>query len=374
MKTKKSLFFTVLIVLVLVLVSCETSVSIVYNQPSEINMGSYRNVAVASTVPFKGMTKPPFFVRAIDVDAFWDTYITSSYDTSISEKSAKYATKKLVATLEKSGFFNVTPPEKTDVMLNSSVVGVSTVDALKNNNIDAVIIPKITSLSINEFIQSKKIVETDYNKKDAQGNPTKVTKTVYYLYQNVDLGFSYTIIDAKTQNVVAVKNFNSSDSRSYEVDKYGFLAPDPYSMIQTMIDSYQGYISKQLVPTKARKNVSLMANKPKVEELKVAYKAAEDGYTSRAAELFLREYNATGHIPSGYNAALLTAAVGDIDGAIELLNEMSLKYSNSDVEKLLSNLVIIKQRNDEALKQLSGEVTHNFQDNSTNIFQVIMGN
>lgn len=358
----------------LLLSSCATSVSIVYNQPSEINMGSYRNIAVSSTVPFKGMANPPFFVRAIDSDAFWDTYITSSYDTSISEKSAKYATNKLVSTLEKSGFFNVTPPEKTDVILNSSVVGVSTVDALKNNNIDAVIIPKITSLSINEFIQSKKIVETDYNNKDAQGNPKKVTKTVYYLYQNVDLGFSYTIIDAKTQNVVAVKNFNSSDSRSYEVDKYGFLAPDPYYMIQTMIDSYQSYITKQLVPTKARKGVSLMSNKPKVEELKVAYKAAADGYTERAAELFLKEYNSTGHIPSGYNAALLTAAVGDIDEAIEQLRGMSLKYSNSEVEKLLSNLLIIKQRNDEALKQLSGEVTHNFQDNTTNIFQVVMGN
>ena len=374
MKTKKSLFFTVLIALVLLLVSCETSVSIVYNQPSEINMGSYRNVAVASTVPFKGMTKPPFFVRAIDVDAFWDTYITSSYDTSISEKSANYATKKLVATLEKSGFFNVTPPEKTDVMLNSSVVGVSTVDALKNNNIDAVIIPKITSLSINEFIQSKKIVETDYNKKDAQGNPTKVTKTVYYLYQNVDLRFSYTIIDAKTQNVVAVKNFNSSDSRSYEVDKYGFLAPDPYYMIQLMIDSYQSYITKQLVPTTARKNVSLMANKPKINSLEAAYDAAKNGYTDRAAELFYKEYEASGHLPSGYNAALLIAATGNLDKSIELLRELSRKYTSNDVEKLLSNLLVMKQKNDEAMDQIAGKVSIDYQNNTQDIYQVIMGN
>ena len=374
MKTKNLSVFIVLIAIMLLAISCSTGVSIVYNQPAEINMGSYRNLAVASTVPFKGMANPPFFVRAIDLDAFWDTYITSSYDVSINEKVAKYATNKLVATLEKSGFFNVTYPEKTDVLLNASVLGVSASEALAKNNIDAVIIPKITSLSINEFIQSQKITETDYSKKDKDGNPVKVTKTVYYLYQNVDLGFSYTIIDAKTQSVVAIKNFNSSDSRSYQVDKYGFFAPDPYSMIQVMIDSYQRHIVKQLVPTTARKTVSLMANKPKVESLKVAYKAAEEGYTSRAAELFAREYEVSGHLPSGYNAALLIAATGDLERSIELLRELSQKYSSSDVEKLLSNILVIKQRNDEALKQLSGEVTVQYQDVSKDIFQVVMGN
>lgn len=374
MKTKKISICMMLIVILLLAISCSTSVSIVYNQPAEINMGTYRNLAVASTVPFKGMANPPYFVRAIDADAFWDTYITSSYDVSINEKVAKYSTKKITETLEKSGFFNITQPEKTDVMLNASVIGISSSEALTRNNIDAVIIPKITSLSINEFIQSKKIVETDYSKKDKDGNPLKVTKTVYYLYQNVDLGFSYTIIDAKTQAVVAIKNFNSSDSRSYQVDKYGFLAPDPYTMIQVMIDSYQRHIVNQLVPTTARKNVSLMANKPKVDSLKVAYKAAEEGYTARAAELFTREYEASGHLPSGYNAALLIAATGDLDRSIELLRELSQKYTSNDVEKLLSNVLVIKQRNDEALKQIAGEVTVQYQDVTKDIFQVVMGN
>ena len=51
-------------------VSCATGVTINYTQPAEINMGSYRNIAVASTVPYKGLANPPFFVRAIDADAF----------------------------------------------------------------------------------------------------------------------------------------------------------------------------------------------------------------------------------------------------------------------------------------------------------------
>lgn len=370
----KILIYLVLVLTILLAVSCASGISIYYNVPAEINMGPYRNIAVSSTVPFKGMANPPFFVRAIDLDALWDTLITSSYDVSINNKVANYATTKLVNTLEKSGFYNVTGPEKTDVILNASVLGVSSTEALAKNNIDAVIIPKITSLTINEFIQSRKITENDYNKKDKDGNPTKVTKVHYYLYQNVDLGFSYTIIDAKTQAVIAVKNFNSSDSRSYEVDKYGFLAPDPYYMIQTMIDSYQYYITKQLVPTTARKNVSLMANKPKINSLEAAYDAAKNGYTDRAAELFYKEYEASGHLPSGYNAALLIAATGNLDKSIELLRELSRKYTSNDVEKLLSNLLVMKQKNDEAMDQIAGKVSVDYQNNTQDIYQVIMGN
>ena len=374
MKKNKILIYLILVLTIVLAVSCASGVSIYYNVPSEINMGPYRNIAVSSTVPFKGMANPPFFVRAIDLDALWDTLITSSYDVSINNKVANYATTKLVNTLEKSGFFNVTGPEKTDVILNASVLGVSSTEALAKNNIDAVIIPKITSLTINEFIQSRKITENDYSKKDKDGNPTKVTKIHYYLYQNVDLGFSYTIIDAKTQAVIAVKNFNSSDSISYEVDKYGFLAPDPYYMIQTMIDSYQYYITKQLVPTTARKNVTLMSNKPKISSLEVAYDAAKNGYTDRAAELFYKEYEASGHLPSGYNAALLIAATGNLDKSIELLRELSRKYTSNDVEKLLTNLLVIKQKNDEAMDQIAGKVSIDYQNNTQDIYQVIMGN
>ncbi len=368
------MLIAVLASILLLAVSCATGVSITYNQPAEINMGSYRNIAVASTVPYKGMPNPPFFVRALDWDATWDTYVTSSYDTSICQKAADYATQKLLTTLERSGFFSITGPEKTDVMLKAGTLGYSSGEVLAKNDIDAVIIPKITNLNINEFIQSKKVQEKDYDHKDKYGNPTVVTKTRYYLYQSVDIGYSYTIVDAKTNQVVAVKNFSASDSDYWEVDRYGFLTPDVFTMVKGMIDGFQGYITKQLVPTTARKTVSLMANKPKVEAVKSAYDAAKDGYTARAAELFLREYRSSGHLPSGYNAALLTAATGDLESAISLLRDISSLYANSDVEKLLSSLITIKSRNDEALKQMSGEVTQNLSDTKMDIYQVIMGN
>ena len=373
-RTTKHGFFIIVALVMFLAVSCATGVTINYTQPAEINMGSYRNIAVASSVPYKGLANPPYFVRAIDADAFWDSYVTSSYDSSITTKVASYATQKFVSTLERSGFFSVTGPEKTDAMLQAGTFGYNSSEVLRKNNIDAVIIPKITNLNINEFIQSKKVQEKDYDHKDKNGNPTVVTKTRYYLYQNVSIDFSYTIIDARTSQVVAVKNFSASDSDYWEVDRYGFLTPDVYNMIKGMIDGFQGYITKQLVPTNARKNVTLMANKPKIDSLKVAYDAAKEGYTSRAAELFLREYSSSGHLPSGYNGALLTAAAGDLEGAITLLQEMSLRYSSSDVEKLLSNLITIKSRNDEAMKQLSGEVTANLSDTTMDIYQVVMGN
>lgn len=366
--------FLILASAIILLSSCSTTVSVDYINPAEINMGSYRNIAVASTVPYRAMRNPSVFVRAVDATAQRNTFVTSSYSRNLADTVADYATDRLVSTLSSSGFFNVTPPSVTDALINYAGLGNDISSELERRGIDAVIIPKITAMGVDEYVSSEEYLVNDPVKKDEHGNPLKVRAWRYYLTQSAYLDYSYTIIDAKTMQVYAVKSFSDKRESTSQISEYGIYSPDVKSYFTSMVNGFQRYILNQLVPQMRSSSISLMSNKPKIKSLEAAYDAAKDGYIDRARGLFLAEYESSGHIPSGYNAALLTASMGDIDSAITLLEEMNLRYSSSDVKSLLSGLKDIKARDEEAMRQLEGKgSTETSSSQGRNIFQVVMG-
>ena len=55
-----------LLLIAMILSSCATSVGIEYTEPSEIDMGHYRNIGVASTVPFEGFIRPNGYIATMD--------------------------------------------------------------------------------------------------------------------------------------------------------------------------------------------------------------------------------------------------------------------------------------------------------------------
>lgn len=360
---------------ILLLVSCSTTVTVDYINPSEINMGKYRNIAIASTVPYRGMRSPSVFVRALDDAAQRNTFVTSSYTSSLAGYVADYATDLLVDTLSSSNFFKVTPPSVTDALIADAYRGEDISAELARRGIDAVIIPKITAMGVDEYISSSSYYVNDPVKKDEHGNPLKVKAWRYYLTQSAYLDYSYTIIDAETMTVYAVKNFSDKREDTKQISDHGIYSPDVRGFFRSMLSGFQKHILTQLVPQHRSTSLSLMSNKPEIKSLESAYEAAKDGYTNRARELFLAEYNSSGHIPSGYNAALLTASGGDIDAAISLLEEMDAIYSSKDVDYLLSGLRDIKARDEEAMRQIEGGGNKDSSSASQgkNIFQVVIG-
>ena len=369
----KKLIFILSVALIL-LSSCATTVSVDYINPSEIDMGSYRNIAVSSTVPYKNFQSPSLFVRAVDITAEKNTFITPSYTKSLATTVASYATDALVETLSSSGYYTVTPPSVTDALINYASLGNDISVDLEKRNIDAIIIPKITAMGVDEYVASEEYWKDDPVKKDQYGNPLKIKAYRYFLTQKVYIDYSYTIIDAKTMNVYTSKSFSDSREDYSIVTEYGIYAPDVRYYFTSMIDGFQKKIYRQLVPQHKSASLSLMSNKPKIKSLEVAYEAAKDGAIQKAKDLFLAEYNSSGHIPSGYNAALLQASMGDTAGAIQTLENLKAKSASSDVNKLLAGLKDIQQRNEEALKQLSGgSSTQTQNQGGKNIFQVIIG-
>ncbi len=117
-----------------------------------------------------------------------------------------------------------------------------------------------------------------------------------------------------------------------------------------------------------------MDNKPKADSVKSAYDLVDDGYTAQAMNIFYDEWLSSGHLPSGYNYAVLSASLGDVDTAVETLKTIQKSYTNSDVDFFLAQLEEIQNRNAAAQAQYEGtSVTFSSSDDASSIFTVIMG-
>ena len=348
----KKLILFLLLIAMIVLTSCQTSVGISYMVPSEIDMGTHRNIALASTVPYDAFPRPSRYIRTIDsLSRHGYANILTSYDRSLRDDVAAYATKRIYSTLTDSGYFSVLPPSVTDKILDAGSVGLSSKKALKERGIDAVIIPRIENMSIDEYIYSRTTVETRENSK---GEEYRVDVTRFYYDADYYLTLSYTIVDVDSERIIAKRKFVVDDSDNFRITDHNFLVVYPERFFSRMIDSLMGRITRQLVPLRTSVDITLMDNKPKSEAAEEAYKAVKDDNLLYARDIFLRNYDSTRHVPSGYNASLLTAAVGDVDGAIELASRVYNDSGNSDVYALLSRLNAIKKSNEESIRQLEG--------------------
>lgn len=338
---------------IVLLASCATSVGIEYAEASEIDMGPYRNIAIASTVPFSGFIRPSSYVRTMDSYSYASYgLVFSSYGYNLKDSVASYATNSLVRTLSSSGYFNITGPNVTDRMLASGSIGYDRKETFERNGIDAVIIPRIESMTVNEYIYST-VRERVVVDKDGHSH---VARDVDYHY-TADQGmvFTFTVVDAKSERIIAKRSYPLSDSYSCDISSPFFAPSDTDSRFYDMIDSVQYDILAALVPRKVMRYESLMENDPKVDGVKTAYKSVEDGNYSAALAVFRYEWDSSRHLPSGYNSALLLAALGRYDEAAAMVGEVLDEYpGNSKVLELQGNIDYIIRSNEVARAQIEG--------------------
>ena len=347
MNMKKIL--SVAVIAMLLLVSCATSVSLSYQKPSNVNMSQYRSVAVASASPFKSSQRIPLFLRFDITDPTISTYMifsTFDYD-KVNDSCAKELTQMVNKVFSRSSYYSVLSPEKTDTYLSFYKIGKNPSELLKAEGVDALIVPKITRFYNDEFVTA------DTYEKDG----TKYT--TYYIHRSIDLGVTISVLDTATDRIIAMKEY-SSTKNYVEVYDPEFPLIFRYSQSDAISDTISDMVSQMVadfVPTSGRANVELLANSPKNERAKEAYDAVKDGSYAYAYTLFNDIWNSEGHIPSGYNAALLIAVSGDLDGALRYLSAMQTRVSDRDVNRLYATLSSIKESNDKALAQYSPTTT-----------------
>lgn len=348
----RKLFLALAVTIVFFFTSCQSSVGITYMVPSEIDMGSYRNIALASTVPYEGFPRPSRYIRTLDPLARHGyPYILTTYTRGLKDDVAEYATEKIYSTLSDSGYFSILSPSVTDKILDAGSVGLSTRDAFLERGIDAVLIPRIENMSIDEYIYSRTRYET---RTDSSGKEYEVEITNFYYDADYFLTLSYSIVDVRTERIIASRKFVVDDSDNFRITSPSFISSYPERSFRRMIDSTMSRITRQLVPLQTTAEITLMDNKPKDKDVEVAYDALKDGNFSLSSSLFLENYKTDKHIPSGYNAALITAAMGDIDGAIEIADMVYEETGSADVSSLRSRLISIRKSNEESIRQIEG--------------------
>ncbi len=352
---RKHILITLLLTAaVLLLASCQTVLSIPYTQPSNIDMSQYRNIAVASASKYEGTQSLPFYVRYDNYiyapGIIYPEYFTSYSYSDVNSTAAKELTKMVSKVFNSSSYYSALSTEKTDTYISLYRIGKDPSALLKNDGIDALIIPKITSLRTDEYIDVRVV-------KDYKG----VETIRYTLYRTVDISFTLTVLDTSTDRIVTVREYRASNSDWEIFDPNYYIFTTLLSEQQLVADALSdkiGEIVADFIPTRRYTDVTLKDNKPKLESVEEAYKAAENGNLDYALTVFRKAFEEQGHVPSGYNAALILASGGDLESALSILSDIrSTGRDDSEVNYLYSKLIALKAKNEEAKKQYESKNT-----------------
>lgn len=353
MKKMSIRFASLLLLAAIVLTGCTTSVRLTYMKPAEVNMGKYKNIAIASTVPFKGYLSYPMMIRTTD-SLSASIKIFSSYSRNLPQNIADYATSKLVNTLSSTGFFTtVMPPKQTDVILGMDSLGYDPSKEFQKQGIDAVMIPRVENMGIDEYIWAEEKVTKVYDstlKKEVEKKTT-----TYKIKRVADIVYTLTVIDCSTNKIVAKKTFTDNYvwTESFDPKSYSFKL-EAEDMFKSMINDMQSSIRLKFVPVRASYYTSLMSNKPKLEAAKPAYEMANAGNVDGAFALFQDLWETYQHVPSGYNTALLLAGYGEYDEALDLLSQLRNLSSDRSIMSLYADLLDMKKKNEKGTAQLEG--------------------
>lgn len=376
-----SLLLTLIVLVVLVtLSSCASFVQVRGLVPAEIDLSKYRNLAVASTKSFSFNTysRPSAWVRSMGAG---NISVASGIPRNLEAQVASYATDRLVATLQQTGFFKLVLPEVTDAYIAGASVGLDSFSLLRQSGATALMNSSINYMDCDEYVYSKlrtKWVPDRWVPNSSTGSTDfipgheVIVGTDYYLVQTATVTFSYSIIDLSTGTILAARSFSDKVSKETELGRYDGFAPSVVPLYTKMLDAFQGGLRKQLAPNWVTKTVYLMDNKPKNDAAKEAYKQVDKGNLQVAYVLFHDQWLDIKHVPSGYNASLMLEATGDLNGAVGLMQEV---YDYSHDSQCYETLLRMRQALAERAKaeeQLTGSKTVG--DGDVFVTQVTTGN
>lgn len=366
-KVKSFILVALIATVLLFATSCYSTIGLRTLVPAEVNVAGYKNMAVQSTSynysPAELIWRSYIIPIRGNVDDIYRQYIGSMFtmfDGTTPSQVSNYTSKNLVKAIDK-GYFTIKGPELTDALI---LVGKSTGtvrQTLMSNGVDALLTSNIGYMYYDEYITAKSLYE---DKTDS----SKVTGYKFYLVQNAAISLTYTVTDVednvfianKTQSIQSgdvltlIGHTDPNDIKKFVQDTPVYNWYSATEIFKSLVDDFFSTITNQLTPHYETVYIDLMSNKPKADSVKQAYSYVDDGNYRVALEIFLKEYKASGHIPSGYNAAVLYYALADYDEAFELAKEVYDKSGNNNALELYYTLKNIKEKQDAAIAQING--------------------
>lgn len=364
----KKYFPLVLLIIMLFLTGCSTLVGIRTLVPSQVDLTGYKIVAVKSVSAYdygwnyrktaypeimydrKTIPTPTALTRALN-----------SMDWSIPyADTASYLTEVVEDALDQ-GIYTIVDSVTTDRVIRRTAQTYTVRQALLDMDVDALVTGKVTEQTYKTYITAT--VKTD---------PVTLKNTYYYyLHRNGALRYEYMVQDVETLAVLDTYSFYEN-STFYDLDSiligtlypngkfvfsdsFTYTATDFIQRFRSMANSFGSTIKKRLTPYYTKSNLSLVSNKTKDENLKIAYEYADKGMYYDACSIFEEHWNLYSDYVSGYNTAILYYATGRQVQGIELANTVYKATGEKNALNLYKKLSGMYAKNQTAISQITGE-------------------
>jgi hypothetical protein len=313
----KKLFGLPLVALAALLAAgCATTVPVTVTRPAELDLRGAKSISV---LPFRLTTAKDESNNdnkgttiIIDIGRFFESL---AGDNPEEVRAANFLTDQLTQKLTNSQYVQ---------LVNSTAVQA----ALKNGTA----VPADVYLT-GKFTLFDSQVETIHrDKTDSDGN--KYTE-VYYR-KSVAVSVTYQIIDTKTNQIIAYK---STDLKNISDEKeYGRELPKDFDVIRPDLERLSDQIMKEIQPFKELVYISLMPDKTKDPDMKVADDMAKNGLISQSEEKFMSIYTEKNSFVAGYNAAKLLQAQGELYKARDLMQKLVSSFGDKNAMTALNNI------------------------------------
>ena len=112
-------------------------------------------------------------------------------------------------------------------------------------------------------------------------------------------------------------------------------------------------ITRKLTPHYVTSYFGLMDNKPKEKSLESAYDYVKSENYRTALDLFVAEYDRSGHVAAGYNAAILYYTLGQYEEAFSMAKDVYEKSGNSQALDLYYRLKDVREKQEAARDQMN---------------------
>ena len=379
MKKTKSILVALAIAIVLIVTGCSTTIAVKTLVPAKVDVSGYKTIAVRSTQDETRWIVPIFwnsdFPIRYDISDRYRGYlhVSSHLDFSVSSRITDTASKTIYKAIN-TGFFTVLEPSLIDSLVTVGEYGGSVRTELMNKNVDALLTTKVSDIYYDEYI----IQETDFlNSKDSNGHDYK--RTYFYAVQKYSISIFYTLTDVENNKIIASGTFSSGMTekkttlgwtRNAEGDfERASFVDIPYAstLFSNLIKDFTDAFRNELSPHYTTVYFDFMKNKPEVKSLEKAYEALDSENWDTALRMFADEYAKSGHIPSGYNAAILYFATGKTETALAIAEELYSKHGSEKGLDLYYYLKRLAASEDAAVSQINSTEKSGSSPNNTDL-------
>lgn len=351
MKKSRIILSMLLVGILLSTLGCATSVAFNVLKPAEVNMSSYRSLAVYEFTPyeFSGINLAQTII--LDVIFGKNPLRPSGYSFNLENDIAKYLTTATTRALQSSNYFSILPPEQAKVYQKAAASGASVNNLLIAQGVDAVFSGSITDMDFDEYVESRE--NKVWNETLGTNGAYEVVSVDNYFIQKVYLDVTYSVIDVATGKLITSKSLHGSNSRSTLMEGDDFEAPGLYSLYTSIINDFQTTIRNQLAPYTVRQYRTMLKDKTKSPEMKMADQYVKDGLYKPAQDIYLTRWYQLKDYVSGYNAAILYEVLGDIQAALSLMQEVYQVTGSSDAYKQYERLLRVLDEYNRASEQIA---------------------